>query len=68
MTITKEQKRELQSLVANLNNHPANVNVDHLTFTAFFDTEEEFSLHIDKLERNIAAYVKGNVAGQGWQE
>lgn len=54
--MTNARKEELQKIVGDLNNHVANMNVDHLTFTAFFNTEIEFKNHIEKLERNIANY------------
>lgn len=54
--ITKQERQELVSKVADLNNHPANINIDHLTFTAFFDTRAEFDAHIAKLEENIKEY------------
>lgn len=52
MKISRERKNELQAQVATLNNKPGNTNVDHLTFTEFFTTEEEFARHIAKLEEN----------------
>ena len=36
-----------------LQNHPANVGQDHLSFCAFFDTEEEFAILARCLETNI---------------
>lgn len=49
--MTKEMKREYQVKVGMLNNHPANIKQDHLTITAFFETEVEFLTHIEKLEK-----------------
>jgi uncharacterized protein YutD len=54
--MTKQERQELVSKVADLNNHPANINIDHLTFTGFFDTRAEFERHISKLEEYIKEY------------
>jgi len=36
-----------------LQNHPANINQDHLTFCSFFKTEEEFQRLASLLQENI---------------
>jgi hypothetical protein len=36
-----------------LQNHPVNQDQDHLTICGFFQEEEQFKLHAEKLYRNI---------------
>ena len=49
--ISKDRRRELLDRVIELQNHRANHNQDHVSFTGFFDTEAEFQRHIADLER-----------------
>ena len=41
-----------------LQNHPANINQDHLTISGMFDTVEQFQTLAEKLEHNITAWKK----------
>ena len=36
-----------------LQNHPANINQDHLTISGMFDTVEQFHSLAEKMKRNI---------------
>ena len=53
------KRAEYTKKIGSLNNHPANLNQDHLTITGFFTTETEFLAHIAKLELNVKEYEFG---------
>ena len=61
--MTKERRQELTKRVASLNNHAAiytDLNLDHVTITGFFTSEEEFAKHLLNLERAIGAWEQSN--------
>lgn len=52
--MSKETRFGLIRWVARLQNHPANINQDHMTICGFFTTAKEFQDHIQWLSEKAA--------------
>ena len=51
-----------------LQNHPVNQDQDHLTICGFFQEEEQFKLHAEKLYRNIQEETDKFLEAQPFEE
>ena len=71
--LSRERRKELLARVVELQNHAANQNQDHVTFTGFFTTEAEFLRHIADLERRAGMskpkkaprFISGQIVADG---
>lgn len=59
-TDTMLQKMFAKYDLIRLQNHSANVNQDHLTFSGFFTTESEFAALATRLAANIKEFEESN--------